>query len=357
VTGKGILDLNDQTPQEYTSEQPRRKFYWGCLLLVILVAIFVISLILVSGPTLIVSASRLLGDDARSIQQPDQESRYLDLRLQLRPDSVELYDALGQVTWSIQRQDLLIPLLELGLRLWPDSAELHNALGVIFYTNDQPSQAIRHFLLAVQQDEELAAVQNNLGVALFSKSRSLEAIPHLQAAVSLDPGNPQVFINLGNAYMSAELHKQAVQAYQQAAALDPELSSPWVVIGRIFLNMGKLEQAQESFLKALEVDPTHHLALQGQGVIAIYEGVSEDAFAYLESARNVEPLDAVTRLYLGLAFVALDNPQDANLEIEQAIVLSEDPNLIEIAKTQLLKLFEGSPVGTDQKGGEATKMP
>lgn len=349
--------MNDQTSQEYTSEQPRRKSYWGCLLLVVLGAIFVISLILVSGPTLIVSAGRLMGDESRSVQQPDQEPRLLDLRLQVRPDSVELYDDLGQATWSIARQDLLIPFFELGLILWPDSAELHNAIGVIYYTNDQSSQAIRHFLLAVQQDEDLAAAQNNLGVALFSQSRSLEAIPHLQAAVSLDPGNPQVFINLGNAYMSAKQQEHAVKAYQQAAALDLELSSPWVVLGRIFLNMGKLEQAQESFLKALEVDPTHHLALQGQGVIAMYQGVTEDAIAYLESARNVEPMDAVTRLYLGLALEALNNPQDANLEIEQAILLSEDPNLIELARTQLLKLFDGSPADSDQKGGEPKKIP
>jgi tetratricopeptide (TPR) repeat protein len=87
------------------------------------------------------------------------------------------------------------------------------------------------------------------------------------------------------------------------------------------------------------------------------QGVSEDALAYLESARNVDPLDAVTRLYLGLALKALNNPQDANLEIGQAIVLSEDPNLIELARTQLLKLFDGSTESTDQKGGEPTKMP
>jgi len=53
--------MNDQTSQEYISEQPRRKSYWGCMLLVILGAIFLISLVLVSGPTLIVSAGRLMG--------------------------------------------------------------------------------------------------------------------------------------------------------------------------------------------------------------------------------------------------------------------------------------------------------
>lgn len=339
------------------SKQPPVKIPWVYLGVAITVVIFVVGMLLLSGPALVVNAGHALGEGTWTMPLPDPLRGLIEYGRYVWPEAATLKSATEGEALIIERSDLAIKLLESGLRVWPESAEMNNTLGEIYYQKEQPNLAVDYFQRAVKQEADLAVAHNNLGVALLSQSQPLEAIPHLLNAVSLDPVNPQAFINLGNAYLRAGDPNLAVLVYQQATDLDPELSSAWVVLGRTLLNLGKFNQAQQSFIKAIDGDPTRALALQGLGVAAVYQTPAENALVFLEATQKIQPTEAVTHLYLGLVLEALNKPGEAITQFEQAIELSEDPALLELANAHLYLLSRVSPTSMDKQGGELTENP
>ncbi len=113
-----------------------------------------------------------------------------------------------------------------------------------------------------------------------------EAEVALERALALDPG-------LGEAHFARGLmlwtparrfpHEQAVHAYRQALALDSTLDEAHHQLGLVYLHVGMLDQAQAEVEKALAINPGNTMARFRLGVIDLYRGDFERAYAVFNS--------------------------------------------------------------------------
>jgi tetratricopeptide (TPR) repeat protein len=267
-----------------------------------------------------------------------------------------------------QRPGLAESYLTLALGWRPDSAVLQDALGYVRYLQVKPDQALQEFRRAVELEPNLASARNNLGVALLARGKATEALPHLQAAVDLDPGNATAYVNLGNAYLAVGDSAQAMKAYQDAFTLDPSQATAQAHWAILALKQGRVAEARRIFQKAAAVDPMLALARQGLGVAALIEGQPAAALPELEAARRLNPQDAFTNLYLGLVLKELDRPMDAAIEFIKVLSLSQDPQVLDLARENLQQVYnklipggtfsnETLPDGPLQKGGTPVTDP
>ncbi len=206
-------------PKQANQPDPARRgagLTCGCLALLILPAVFLASLVLVSGPQLTVLGARWLNQSAG-------------------------------------RPDLSKQILEVSELIWPDSARLHDALGMAYLQAGDPEEAIDKLSLAVKLDDSLAAARNNLAVALLVADQPETARQHLEAAVELDPGSSSLYLNLGRAYQAVGELDQAQKAFLHAADLDPQAAAAWIELGNLALARNDLPQAVSAFEKALSL--------------------------------------------------------------------------------------------------------
>lgn len=99
--------------------------------------------------------------------------------------------------------------------------------------------------------------------------------------------------NLAEAYFARGLllwtparrfpHDQAVQAYRQALARDPKLDEAHHQLAVVLFHVGLLDQAEAEVGKALAANPANSLARFRLGVIALYRGDYERAWAVFNS--------------------------------------------------------------------------
>ena len=238
-----------------------------------------------------------------------------------------------------QKPGLAESYLTLALSWRPDSAVLQDTLGYVRYLQVKPDQGLEEFRRAVELEPELASARNNLGVALLARGRASEALAHLQAAVNLDPGNATAYVNLGNAYLTIGNSAEAMNAYQDAFTFDPSQAAAQAHWAILALKQGRLAEARRILQKAIATDPQLALARQGLGVADLIEGQPAAALTELETARQLNPRDASTNLYLGLALKELDRPADAAIEFIQVLSLSQDPQVLDLARENLQQVY------------------
>lgn len=245
---------------------------------------------------------------------------------------------LNDLFLSAGRPDMAEAFLEFAVRLTPVPAQEYDSLGYALYLQGKQSEALAAFEEAVQRDPELASAQGNLGVALLQQADERRAVEHLQKAVDLDPGRAEVYFNLGNALLAVDDPQAAAIAYRRAFDLDPNQIEAKIGWAGIQMLQGELELAQSAWEQVLLAEPGNALAMRGLGVIAVLEQQPSQALPNLLAARLADPLDASTHFYIGLALEALDNPAEAAISYEQAVALSDDPQLKNLAKANVERL-------------------
>jgi tetratricopeptide (TPR) repeat protein len=316
----------DTKPIPITSQgNPQRGpgcFRWelGCLVLLVIPFVFIIGLMLTSGPQVVLAVTRQLNRDS-------------------------------------SRAELSRQILEVAELAWPGSAEIHDALGQAYIKEGDLSSAAGQFSQAVELDPELAAAQNNLGVALLQSNQAYQAIPHLKAAQDLDPGSAQVLLNLGRAQLAAGELGAALDTAQRAADLEPQRTEAWLLAGQAALATKDRDQAQSFFEKALQLDAGYAPALMGMGVLLLEDLRTAESLNYLSAASQLQPQDPYPHLYLGIAYERLADPQRSLSEFNQAAALNQDPTLDEIIQTHLSELDQFLPNVNPSEGGAPTQTP
>jgi len=248
--------------------------------------------------------------------------------------------AATQMALNAGRVDLAEEYLSLAAVWQPSSAQLYDQLGYVRFLQGKQSDALAAFEYAVRLDATLASARNNLGVAYLQQNAPTSAVPHFKAAVELDPGNADAFANLGNAYLASGDFNSAASAFQRSFQLDPDQLTSKSLYAGIALKDGKFYIARLNWEQILAVDPGNGSANRGLGVLDVLEGDPVGGLLHLEAARNVDPLDPTTRLYLGLAYEALERKSEAVVEYESVLALSDDPEFTEFVKAHLLAILQ-----------------
>ncbi len=78
-------------------------------------------------------------------------------------------------------------------------------------------------------------------------------------------------------------HEQAVQSYKRAVVLDPTLGEAHHQLALVYLHLGLFDKARAEIAKALEINPAHTYARFRYGVIDLYRGKYDEAYAFFKS--------------------------------------------------------------------------
>ena len=112
----------------------------------------------------------------------------------------------------------------------------------------------------------------------------------------------RAFVPLADAYRRAHDLDAALETLEEGLSRHPALASAHVVAAWIHQDRGDREKAVAAFERVLELDDENVRALWGLGILHLESGRPEDARAFLQRARALDPDDAEiqTRL-VGLA--------------------------------------------------------
>jgi tetratricopeptide (TPR) repeat protein len=182
-------------------------------------------------------------------------------------------------------------------RLHPRDARIANALGNTWFALNEPSPAVREYQRAIQLDPQLAAAHKNLGILEYQRGEYPAAQRALEAAARLAPADPVAWRFLGLTFAASKRPTEAIVPLRRSIALGPR------------------DSATRLALAAAEADAGEREAARGD-----YRLLVGDA-----------SLDARSQGAVGMALLALDDPEDAERQVSFALQHQSSDEDLELA--------------------------
>jgi tetratricopeptide (TPR) repeat protein len=116
---------------------------------------------------------------------------------------------------------------------------------------------------------------------------------------------------------------EALAAVEESLHLDPKLVPALTLHAKMAMAMNRFDLARQSLDQAIAVDPASSYAQFLYGLDYYLSNELQRALPRFEAARNLNPADARTALYLGLTLESLGRTQDALANYEDAVRLEK----------------------------------
>lgn len=150
-----------------------------------------------------------------------------------------------------------ISALSTAVSLDPKLTEAHNLLGVAFDKKGFGDRAKESFERAVRLEED-AETLNNLGFALYQSGNYRAAVDRLKRAAKLAPADERILNNLGLAYCRLGKIDEAYKAFARATGpLTGNLNT-----AKMLERFGREGDAIRYYESAREIDPNNAIALR-----------------------------------------------------------------------------------------------
>jgi predicted Zn-dependent protease len=145
------------------------------------------------------------------------------------------------------------------------------------------------------------------------------AAPPASAAVS----EAQQAYARANEFFEQKNLAQSVAALEEALSADPRYVPALTLKAKIAISANRLEIAGECLKRAVEADPASWYVRFLYGFWYYLRGDWPRSISELQAARKLNPRDAHTSLYLGMAYERLGDARTALTYDEQAVKLAE----------------------------------
>jgi len=256
----------------------------------------------------------LLAADYKAYEEKfDEAANLLNTALNIRPDSAQAYNNLGNVLAKQGKLDEAISHFRRALQIQPDFAEAHNNLGNALAAQGKAGEAISHFRQATQIRPNFIQAYINLGNSLASEGKFDEASRALQEALTYNKQSgsnsdiADIHLNLAMILKKSNETQQAneelanaIKGYRQVIADDPQSAQLNACLADALAQSGNLSEATAYFRKAVELNPTIldnqfklTEALKSQGQVDEAVKASEKAILLFS---KLERKDAVAKL-------------------------------------------------------------
>jgi Flp pilus assembly protein TadD len=131
-------------------------------------------------------------------------------------------------------------------------------------------------------------------------------------------------VRQGNALYDAGKYSEAVQKYLSAIAVAPDWYEPRYELGQTYYRMKRPGEAEAQFKLALKADPSCWICYQGMGNLADDSGNSTLAIENYRKAVELAPGQAQLRYNLAIAYVRVQQVDDAISALQEAEQLRAD---------------------------------
>lgn len=252
----------------------------------------------------------LAGESYMQARDFGKASDYFEKASALAPKAAVLHTSLGLARMGMGERDKGVSELELGATLDPKSPQAGMALV-------QAEMNLKHY------DKALAAV------------RALE---------QQQPDNPQVQNLKGTVSAASGDSAGARAAFEKALALAPTYFPAVSNLARLDLQEKKPDVARKRFTALLDKDKKNTAAMGALADLAMLEGKTDEATAWLEKANGDNPDAPAAALRLGSHYLRIGQPQ-------KALILARKAQTANPANPDLLDLLGQSQVASKDLPG------
>jgi tetratricopeptide (TPR) repeat protein len=151
------------------------------------------------------------------------------------------------------------------------------------------------------------------------------AVPVLQKAVRMEPENLDVMFWLGASFERSGRLAEAESEFRRLLDIDGDFAPALNYLGYMWTEKGEnLEEALELVLRAVALEPNNGAYVDSLGWVYYQSGRYEEARAHLERAASLVGNDAVVYEHLGDAYVAVGDPDQAEVAYRKALELESE---------------------------------
>lgn len=207
------------------------------------------------------------------------------------------------------------------------------------------NKAIDNLLDLWSQTPENSMISFYLGLLLVRVKNYQSGIRYLEQAknAKLDPGQRlRCLIFLGKAYADVKAYSKAERTFREALQTGVLEPGAYSALGAVFYERNMINQAIDALKKALDIDPEYVSALNNLGYILVDSKRDiEKGIQLCRKAVELEPNNPTYRDSLGQALIENKSYEKAKIELEKALELSPNNEIIIKRLKNLLRLIEG----------------
>jgi tetratricopeptide (TPR) repeat protein len=244
------------------------------------------------------------------------------------------------------------------VRYWQDSESLFShawsitgdnsitcsCLGFGYLQKNQLDQALVHFRTAARLDPDIPQTHGNLALALLKKGDVKESMAESAAALRLNPDYPPALAYLGRALFLQGQTTQAVQLLTRSLQSLPYEPSTHADLADALAQLGQSDEAIAHYAQALSLQRSVQ-SENGLAQVLARQGHLRLAMLHWQAALHIDPRFVEAHVFLGDAFAADNQPDQAITHLQEALRLQPD---LPDARLKLARLLFGR-----QRTGEA----
>lgn len=194
---------------------------------------------------------KIVGLDYVLLDDYIDAAHYLEISLQMNPESVEARYHLGRVRYQLNQFDAAIAAFEEVLKHDPNNVKAEDNLGLCLEAKDLNEQAVAAYRKAIAWDQGAGTHEVepylDLGILLSKSNQPQEAATMLGEAAQIDPGSSRAHYELGKVYFSLSKLPDAEREAKEAVRLDPQNASAHYLLGRIYHRTGQSDLETKEF--------------------------------------------------------------------------------------------------------------
>ena len=234
---------------------------------------------------------------------------------------------LGQALNEAGRFEESLKAGRTAVELRPASAPAHSNLGLALLEFERFDEADESFARAIELQPRHRSAHQNLAESLKRQGRHDEAAARYRQVLQLDPGFSLAWVGLADALLLAERHEDALNAASRALEIEPDspnLAPLHLLMGRASRETGRLEAAERHFLLTAELVPETAEPLRELANLYLLMDRLDDAAAYADRARRIEPASAANLHMRAETVRRQDRPDEALALYREALRIEPD---------------------------------
>lgn len=164
------------------------------------------------------------------------------------------------------KYDIALQLVRRSIRISPKVMEAQLLAGNLYLASGKGQTALRYYNKAIKLGGESVAVYQKMGSAYMSLGKYTTAESYFTRAILLNETRASSFVMRGEARIRTGQLDQALSDFNKALELDGSLAAAWRGLGRVYLDQGNYRVALEKLDKAVDMNPADAESLYWRGM-------------------------------------------------------------------------------------------
>lgn len=244
------------------------------------------------------------------------------------PKNPEPYARRALLEARQEHYDKAIPLYRKALELDPNVPGLRLNLALALFKGDQLKESIPEFETLLKTtpptSPDYQRITILLGMAHYGNAEYPKAIPYLKDAAAHDAQNLPLRLALAHSCLWSKQWQCVMDIYHEILSLNADSAEADMLAGEALDEMKDNEGSTKMFRAAVKANPKEPNAHFGLGYLLWTQKQYPEAVTEFQAELANDPRHAQAALYLGDAYLQLNQPDQARPVLTKAVELNPD---------------------------------